>query len=59
VHKCGPLGAEKLAHSRYAALVGLLHAADELEKKNPSLRKKSSVISQARDRMVTYINEYF
>lgn len=59
VQRPSPLGIENLNHPRYVSVVGLLHAADELEKKSLSHQAKKGLISDAKDRVVSYINEYF
>lgn len=54
-----PLGVEKLSDPKYASLVGLLHVADELESDSPSVRADRNLLARVRNRVVSYINEYF
>ena len=59
VRRSSPLGVETLSRPRDAGIVGLLHVADELERKNPAFHTKKHLFSTMRDRAVSYINEYF
>ncbi len=59
IRRASPLGVERLNHPKYTGVVGLLHVADELERKTPALRKGNGVFAEMRERVVSYINEYF
>lgn len=53
------LGAAKLAASRYASLVGLVHVASELESQAVHLYPKKGMTKHVREKAVSFVKEYF
>ncbi len=54
-----PLWVPKLTASKYASIVGLLCVADELERKSPVHRRNKGLFVSAKEKAVSFINEYF
>ena len=54
-----PIGLAKLAEPRFASVVGLVVAAEELEKKTPLLRREKGILADMKEKAVSFLNEYF
>lgn len=59
VQVAAPEAITRLNQPRYASLVGLLFAADELEKKMPLLNQRRGIFVHVKDQALSFINDYF
>jgi len=55
----GPLGVDTLTSPESSSLAGLLFVADDLEKKRPILRRDKGLLTNVKEKAVTFINDYF
>lgn len=49
----------KLQYPRYASVAGLLSVADEIESQMPMLRAEKNILSNVKEKAISFINEYF
>ncbi len=54
-----PTNIPKLSHPKYASAIGLLSVAEEIESKMPILRTERGILSNAKQKALSFINEYF
>lgn len=54
-----PLGMAELSQPRLAAAAGLLFVADEMEAKKPFFERRRGILSQAKTKAASFIQEYF
>lgn len=54
-----PDSAPTLSEARFSALVGLVSIADEMEKKIPIFERKQSFVIDAKEKVMSLVNEYF
>lgn len=58
-HHCAPYGIRGLEKPGDAALAGLLRVADELEAGKPTLRPEGGSVSRIKEKVTSFLNEYF
>ncbi|MBI4433035.1 MAG: hypothetical protein HY592_06130 [Candidatus Omnitrophica bacterium] len=60
IQRALPLGLSKLTDPKHAAIVGLVHVADEMQKKTPRVYRGAGILGRnMRERMKMFIQEYF
>jgi len=54
-----PLGVSRIHEPRFSSIAGLIHAADEMEKRIPILDRDKGIFVNVKERTLSFLNEYF